>query len=293
MSKILVLNSTGKVGGGVTLALKNKGFEVFGTTRGGKSVEKLTSQGIQPVICDYNDKLSLESAFKTTGAKHAFLITDFFLAAKSNSQKEIDQGKAQIDAAKAAGCEFVIYSSAADCDKMSEKVKHIKTKAVIEDYLKSSGLKFAILRPVAFFENYNDNANWNPLNKGHVKFLSSATVKFCATADIGKAASVIFSNPDAWNGKTLDVASWEGDGHEVARALTNVSGTPTKFSLAMPIFFRKLFLNDLHHMCKYFEKSGGFTSSIEEFKKVVPDGMSAEDWFRSVGKYHNGVNFLL
>ncbi len=91
------------------------------------------------------------------------------------------------------------------------------------------------------------------------------------------------------------VASWEGSGVELAAALQKVSGTPTKFSLAMPRFFRGasyyfhmhtfikyqiyihtyihtysgLFLNDLHHMCLYFEKHGGFTASIDQFKEVT------------------------
>ena len=77
-----------------------------------------------------------------------------------------------MDACKAAGCEYVLYSSAGDADKMNEKVtkiftcshkylhmyytykvKHIKGKVVVEKYLLESGLKATVLRPVAFFEN--------------------------------------------------------------------------------------------------------------------------------------------
>ena len=106
----------------------------------------------------------------------------------------------------------------------------------------------------------------------------------CATVDIGKAAAVMFQNQNEWNGKTLDVISWKGSVHDAALAWGKVTGKPTKGSLAMPIWLRYLFLSDLHNMCLYFENDGGFKGSIEEFKKVVPDAMDAETWFRTYGK---------
>eukprot|EP01035_Chromulina_nebulosa_P034944 gene34944-46948_t len=122
MAKVLVLNATGKVGTAVVVALKEAGFDVFGTTRGGKGIDKLTSLGATPVKADYTKRADLDAAFASSGAKIAFLITDFFLAAKSKQALEIEQGKIQVDACKAAGCEYVIYSSAGDADKMNDKV---------------------------------------------------------------------------------------------------------------------------------------------------------------------------
>ena len=43
-------------------------------------------------------------------------------------------------------------------------------------------------------------------------------------------------------------------------------------------------------MCLYIENEK-YSSSITAFKEVVPDAMSAEDWFRSVGQYGNGEKF--
>nr|NDG08605.1 NAD(P)-dependent oxidoreductase [Oxalobacteraceae bacterium] len=45
--KILVLNSTGKVGRNVCRALREAGYEVYGTTRSSKST--LAEQGVKPV----------------------------------------------------------------------------------------------------------------------------------------------------------------------------------------------------------------------------------------------------
>ena len=104
---------------------------------------------MSPIICDYTKRKDLDAAFKRSGAKLAFIITDYFLAARCSQSLEIAQGKKMIDACKAAGCNFVVYSSAADAERYNAKVKHIKGKVEIENYLKSSGINHTILRPCA------------------------------------------------------------------------------------------------------------------------------------------------
>jgi hypothetical protein len=96
----------------------------------------------------------------------------------------------------------------------------------------------------------------------------------------------MFKNPEEWLGRSLDVIGWEGDLSQVAAALEKVGGVPVKARLAMPIILRRLLLKDLHNMFLYFE-AGGPTGTPEEFKKVLPDAMSAEDWFRFHGRYAN------
>lgn len=283
--KVLVLNATGKVGRNTCRALKEAGFEVFGTTRSNTS--ELTKMGVHPVTCNYTDRTDLDRALAETGAKKVFSITDYFLAAKSKPEVEIQHGKNAIDAAKAAKVDHFIFVSVVDAEFFNEHVKHIKTKIIIEDYLRQSGLPFSILRPTAFFENFDDPKNWNPLKKGALKFLSTKTIKYCATYDIGRAAAVMFKNRDTWLSRSLDVIAWEGDLSQVAKALEKVGGVPVTFKLAMPIFLRRLFLKDLHNMFLYFE-AGGPKGSPAEFRKVIPEALSAEDWFRFHGFYSNG-----
>lgn len=283
--KILVLNATGKVGRNACRALKEAGFDVFGTTR--STTSELAKLGIHPVICNYTEKSEIERALTETGAKKIFSITDYFGAAKSKAQIEIQHGKNAIDAAKATGVDQFIFVSVVDAELFNEHVTHIKTKVVIEDYLRNSGLPYSILRPTAFFENLDDPKNWNPLKKGAIKFLSTMRIKYCATYDIGRAAALMFKDRDAWLGRSVDVIGWEGDLSDVAKALEKVGGVPVKPKLAMPIFLRRLFLKDLHNMFVYFE-AGGPKGSAADFKKIIPDALSAEDWFRFHGYYSNG-----
>jgi uncharacterized protein YbjT (DUF2867 family) len=284
--KILVLNSTGKVGRNVCRALLDAGFEVHGTTRSANNT--LADAGVKPVVCNYTVRPDLAKAFAQSGAKKVFVITDFFGAAKKSAKLEIEQGRAAIDEAKAAGVTHLIFMSVADVELFDEHVTHLHAKVVLEKYLRQSGVPFSILRPCAFFENLDDAATWNPLKKGVVKFLSMQDCKYCATYDIGRAAAIQWKDPEKWLGKTLDVIGWQGDLSQVAAALEKVSGVPVKAKLAMPIFLRRLFLKDLHHMFLYYELQKGPLGTPEEFKKVLPDALSAEAWFRFHGKYSNG-----
>lgn len=288
--KVLVLNATGKVGRNVCRALLEAGYEVHGTTRSNGSA--LERAGVKAVVCNYTLRADLDRAFVQSGASKVFVITDYFAAARKNADLEFEQGRAAIDAARAAGVEHLVFMSVADAEFFDHHVKHLHAKVALEKYLRSSGVPFSILRPCAFFENLDDASNWNPLKKGVVKFLSTQHCKYCATYDIGRAAVVQFKNPQTWLGQTLDVIGWEGDLSEVAAALARVSGVPVKARLAMPLFLRRLFLKDLHHMFLYYEVQKGPRGTPQAFRKIVPDALSAEAWFRFHGQYANGEKIV-
>jgi len=282
---VLVLCATGKVGRHVCLALVQAGFDVYGTTRSGS--DDLSSIGATPVIADYTKRSDLDRAFAETGARKVFVITDYFLAARKSVDREVEQGRIAIEAARQAGVDHLLFMSVADAERFDAKTHHIKAKVILEQDLRQSDLTFTILRPCAFFENLDDAANWNPLKKGRVSFLTDKECKFISTYDIGRAAAVVYANPQEWSGKSLDIVGWKGDLADIAAALERVSGTTVRPQLAMPIVLRRLFLNDLHHMCLYFENQG-IAAEPEDFKKLIPDPLSAEDWFRFHNRYANG-----
>lgn len=290
LEKILVLNSTGKVGRNVCRALLEAGYEVYGTTRSTKGT--LAGLGVKPVVCNYTLREDLDRAFAQSSAKKVFVITDYFGAARKKADLEFQQGRAAIDAAKAAGVQHLVFMSVADAEYFDQHVKHLHAKVALEKYLRESGVPFSILRPCAFFENLDDAANWNPLKKGVVKFLSIQDCKYCATYDIGRAAAIQLKDPQTWLGKTLDVIGWQGDLSQVAAALSKVSGLPVKARLAMPLLLRRLFLKDLHHMFLYYEVQKGPRGTPQAFKKILPDALSAEDWFRFHGQYSNGEKIV-
>ena len=73
-----------------------------------------------------------------------------------------------------------------------------------------------------------------------------------------------------------------------ARTSSTSASVRKRLKLAMPLWARRLFFKDLHHMFLYYEVEKGPKGKPEDFKKVVPGAMSAEDWFRFHGRYANG-----
>ncbi len=293
MIDVLVLGATGKQGSYVCDALlAEKKFVVHGMTRDAKSsgAKKLEGKGGFPVEGDVASKESIESALKATKSTYMFIVT-----LMGTKESEISAGKAAIDAAIACSLDFVVFTSVADCDVCYDNITHFKSKFEIENYLKSNTLKYAILRPVAFLDNFDDPVNYNPLNRGSAKGLVTADIKLkmVACKDVGKAAAQMFLDPEKYNGKTITCVSCDASGEEVAAALSSASDEPCKYSIGIPRLILRLFFSDLYRMTVYFEEKGYSCTSddIAEFLSIVPDALDAEGFFKMKGRWANGEEF--
>ena len=91
--------------------------------------------------------------------------------------------------------------------------------------------------------------------------LTEASLKWCSTYDIGRVAAKHFSDPNQFNGMTTELATWEGSVHDLASAMEEVTNQKTVGKLAMPKFFRRLFLGCLHNRCEFFEAGGALQKS--------------------------------
>ena len=287
--KVLVFLGTSRQGAAVIDALLASGnFEVYATTRSAKSAEALKARGVKcgPFTC--GDAASAKAALD---AADPSLV--FFTTLMGSREVEGASGKIIVDAIKEkGGVQHVVYNSVANADLAPDAVGHFKSKLDVEDHLKASGLNYSILRPVAFFENYDDPANFNALKKGSVKGLWQADlkVKHVACRDIGKAAAVMLANPSKWQGKTLDCASDDLTGEDVAAALTEVSGVECTYGVAVPRFIMRCVMKDLNAMIEFFETTG-YVSDIAAFKAVVPDAQDCKAWFAAKGAWANGQKF--
>lgn len=290
---VLVLGATGKQGAGVCdalIALGNR-FTVYGMSRSAKggAAKKLAAKGVRIVEGDMTSRNSIEAALKTTHAKYMFILT--LMTTKAG---EIAAGKAAIDASIAASLEFVVFSSVADADVCYDNIDHFKSKFEIEKLIKASGLRHAILRPVAFLDNFDDPVN-NPLKRGFVSGIwrGDLRVKFVACHDIGKAAAKVFADPAAFEKRTITCVSCDVTGHELAAALTAASGEKCRFKQVLPAWLVRILMPEMGHMITYFEEMGYSCTEkdMAEFKQLVPDAVSPEGFFRLKGEWANGEKF--
>jgi len=298
MSKqnVLVITATGKQGTGFCEALlESNNYNIYGTSRTIPN-DKLARNGIIAVPFKFGDINSINEALKQSNPDFVVIITDFAKAAGMNKITEENHGNIIIDACKTySTVKHVIFSSVYKCDECPDVITAFKSKIVIENHLKESGLSYSILRPGGFFENFIDIPNYNPLVKGSLKGLFKTSVQYIACYDIGRAGVKIFNNYKEYNGKTINCVAYEGTSDDCVKALSKVSKVDCTFSYSLSptfLWFLSFFIPFFYHMVKYSETPNpDGAKDIKEFREFLPEALDAEGYFKRVGQWSNGEKF--
>jgi len=124
-------------------------------------------------------------------------------------REETKIGQMVIDLAVKHKIDHFVYSSVASANKAST-VPHFQSKWEVEQYLGKSGLRFSILRPVWFMENFflfKDKI----LKDGYLPMYirEDTKLQLIAIDDIGFFGALMFEHCDTWAGKTLEIAGDE------------------------------------------------------------------------------------
>jgi NAD(P)H dehydrogenase (quinone) len=147
---IVVTGAAGKLGRLVIEELLKTvpAKEIVAAVRTPAKAQELAAKGVTVREADYTRPETLKTAF--AGAKRLLLISSNELGVR-----RIDQHKAVIDAVKAAGVERVAYTSLlhADTTSLGLARDHLAT----EDYLRASGVAFALLRNGWYMENQTES----------------------------------------------------------------------------------------------------------------------------------------
>lgn len=295
----LVLSATGRQGSAVIDALVAKNANVFGSSRNPASLKEKRGGEIKVVYAEMSDIASVVAAIDKSKATRVWFTTDWYSIKKPTRAKEAQLGINVIDAIKQRSnqVKHVVYNSGAMGENPSLKMGEFWSKADVEAYMAKEltplQITWSVLRPVTFMENLDDAKNGNLLKKGSVKMLTKPddSVKYISCTDIGKGSAALLTNPELYNGQIIDAATCEYNGHELAQALSEVSGVPCKYSLSVPRFVLYLFVPDLYRLVKWFENGGYDKTEIEPFLKIVPDYQDAKAWFAAKGHWADGEPF--
>lgn len=296
MSKsILVLGATGKQGSAVCSACLEKGMKVYGLSRNpaSQSAEALKAMGATIVQGDFTQRPSLLAALQSSGVNSMYIMTHEKMGmfrAGAYRMEEASAGMLAIDIAKEVGISFVVLSSVSGCDTCPEALANFKAKYDIEQYLEASGIRHAVLRPTTLLDSFNDPQLGGISKDKIVGMLSSPDIKmwYVACRDLGKAAAICFENPDAYNGHKINCASCHVSGREVARCLSDVTGSQVTYQSLLPSWLLCgccCFMPDFKMMHQWWVSSGYPVdeSTMENFKVLVPDAFGPAEYFKSLG----------
>lgn len=227
-----------------------------------------------------DDAESLKSAMR--GVYGVYSVQDFWTV---GATREVLQGKAMADAARADGVQHFIYSSAGGADRNSGIV-HFETKWQVENHIRKIGLPATILRPVAFMENYYIDAVEIGILKGKLAdpIRGDKPYQTIAVDNIGAFAALAFTRPKDFMGLELEIAGSELTNVQAAEVFSRVLGKRVKFQkLPLPLV-RLVLGKEFYQMFRWFNHAG-FQADIPSLKRNYPEVslLTLEEWLISEG----------
>jgi NAD(P)H dehydrogenase (quinone) len=219
---VVVTGATGHLGRLVVQHLLAQGVPADQITATGRRTERLADlaeQGVRTAVADFARPETLTAAF--AGADAVLLVSG------SEVGQRVDQHRAAIEAAVAAGVGRLVYTSAphADTTALVLAPEHKAT----EEILRASGLTFTILRNGWYTENYVGDVQQARESGQIVAAVGEGRVASASRTDFAEAAAVVLRTEGHENAVyelTGDVA-WAFT--DLAAAASEVLGRPVEY----------------------------------------------------------------
>jgi uncharacterized protein YbjT (DUF2867 family) len=270
---ILVTGVTGRQGMAVASELLTRDYSVRGMTRKPASAEAraMADKGVAIVQGDFGDPESLLAAMQ--GIDKLFFYSGF-------SPNELQEGMNVIAAAKAAGIDHIVYSSGAAAEPGVGVEGSVK--AQVEVALIDSGIKYTVLRPVAFMENF-DKQQKRIAQLGIVDSRSpERQLHFIAIRDIARLAAEAFEHPDEWSGKAVNIAGDSMSVQEYVDTFSKVMGRTITYT-RMPLEeYLASMPKPLQPLFRWYDEVG-YTADVDGLRKRYPDMLTLEQYLRATG----------
>ena len=210
---ILVVGATGRLGGMITrqllahdkdvriLVRENSPSEVLAAQDMATSAGTLVAAGAQSVVGDLKDRASLDRAM--VGVDTVLTTANSALRGGLDNPETVERlgNRNLIDAARAAGIQHFVFTSAMGADPNSP-VPFMRGKGETEVYLRDSGLTYTILLPNIFAEVWARMVVGMPLQAGQPVTLVGEARRvhsFVSMGDVAAFAVAAVDHPAARN----------------------------------------------------------------------------------------------
>ena len=292
---IAVMGGTGAQGGGVVRALlASDTWCVRVITRDTSSprARELADMGCELQQANLNEQDSLPAAFRD--AYGVFAVTNFW--DRETRMNEYQQGKAMVDAAKAAGVSHFVWSTLPDYQAISHDkyiVPHFTSKARVDALVKEAGFKYWTFVEAPFYyqnfhtifapaQNEQGQQLWRlPLDPERCRF-------HCADiSELGLLVAAALAQPDrAGQGHYLPLScgnyNWQelieilnSQGHNIVYEQISAEEYDAQFPSA----------KEFRHMMEFWQEYDYFgpdsVSKLDLSDALVPEGLTGfDDWAR-------------
>jgi NAD(P)H dehydrogenase (quinone) len=217
---ILVLGSTGLVGGHVARALK--GARVRVSSRDPGRVQVMREAGHDAVLLDLDDPSTFPAALY--GVDRLYLVTGYTVAM-------LAQSKTIVDASVKAGVRHIVHQgvfNAPDCTD-----PHLVWHQLIECYIEASGIAWTHLHPNVFMEQIP--AFMRVTGDTFPVFWGDRRPGWVAAEDVGSvAARVLVDGPDRHAGRNYWLSTEVAGGNELATIFSKVANRRIRCDMRQP-----------------------------------------------------------
>lgn len=223
---IVVTGATGQLGRHVVEGLLEKlpADQIVAAVRNPEKAADLAERGVQVREADYNDPASFAAALKDA---------DKVLLISSNEfGQRVEQHQTVIEAAKQAGVDQLVYTSAPKAD--STPLVLAPDHKATEEIILASGLPYTILRNGWYTENYADKIKQAALSGSFVGNAGDGRVASAARADYAAAAVAVLTG-EGHVGKIYELAgdtAWSFD--QLAAAIGKAAGREVTYRNLTP-----------------------------------------------------------
>lgn len=279
---VAVTGATGAQGGATARALLRGDRAVRALTRRPDSAaaNELRRLGAEVAYADFADPSSLEVAL--AGMTGLFAVTTPF---ETDVDTEVRDGIALLNAAATGSVEHIVFTSAANADRTTH-IPHFDSKYRIEQHLATLDVRWTVIAPAAFMDQYAEEWTLQRLRTGVFgrPMPADKPIALIAAADIGAFAARVLANPDQFAGRRIDIASDQRTGREIA-AILGVACEREITYQEFPIEYAEAHSPDLAAMFRYFATVGlevDVAGLRRDFPEVgwhsLPDWVGDRSW---------------
>ncbi|WP_319582449.1 NmrA family NAD(P)-binding protein [uncultured Pseudodesulfovibrio sp.] len=144
MSRIFITGAAGNIGSSLIDTLTDK-TEIVAGVRSPEKAEALKAEGVEARPFDYGDKDSMVAAM--AGCDRMFLVVPM-------QERMTRYGRLAVDAAKEAGIEYIVRSSAYGASSDAHW-RLGRENGMIDQFVEDSKIPFTVLRPNSFMQNFS------------------------------------------------------------------------------------------------------------------------------------------
>ena len=223
----LITGASGHLGRLVVASLLERGVpagEIVAGARDTAAIADLAALGVVTRHLDYTDTASISAALE--GVDKVLLISGSAVGQRAIQHANV------IDAAKAAGIQYLVYTSAPKATT-SALILAPEHKAT-EESIAASGIPAVILRNGWYTENYAGQLAQSAASGELVASVGDGRVSSASRKDFAEAAAVVLTEP----GHLGNIYELSGDVAwdytELAAAISTVTGTDVAYRAVTP-----------------------------------------------------------